>query len=134
MGKIVRFGVSIPQELIRRFDQYVEALQFNSRSEALRQIIRDALVKEEWEEQGLIAGGISMVYDHHSRGMLEELMELQHQFHDLIISTQHVHLDHNNCLELLVVKGKAPDIQRLYNRLRGVKNLKHIGILKSTTG
>lgn len=134
MSDIVRFGVSIEKDLSGKFDKYINKKGYQNRSKAIGDLIREALVAEEWSENTTVAGGISLVYDHHKRELLNKLMDIQHDFHDLIISTQHIHLKHSVCLELLVVKGNAEDIRNLYNRLKSVKGVKHVGIMKSSIG
>ncbi len=134
MTDLTRFGVSIEAALLARFDRYIRERQYKNRSEALRDLIREALVEEEWEKDENIAGGIAYVYDHHQVQLVNNLLQVQHDFHDLVVSSQHVHLDHDNCLEIVVVKGSAIKVGALYHRLKAMKGIKHIDILKTTTG
>src|SRR5512137_1018596 len=101
MSELVRFGVSLEKPLLERFDALIRERQYTNRSEALRDLIRQELVKREWQEGHDVAGAITLVYDHHQRDILSKAMDIQHEFQKLIISTQHIHLDHDNCLEIL---------------------------------
>jgi len=106
MEKLKRFGVSIEQNLLTGFDKYLKEKKYRNRSEALRDLIRKELVEISWhDENEEVAGAIIMVYDHHRNELVENLISIQHDYHDIIISSQHVHLDHSNCLEIIAVKG-----------------------------
>lgn len=130
-----RFGVSIDSTLLVQFDQLIESKGYTNRSEAIRDLIRDYLVKEEWQhEEGQAVGTITLVYNHHIREMADKLTDLQHQFHEQIVSVLHVHLDAHNCLEVLVVKGSKPDIQMIAGRLNSTKGVKHCKLVTTTTG
>jgi len=134
MKRLVRFGVSIEENLLKRFDTYIRERDYENRSEAVRDLMRAALVKNEWDEQKDIAGGIAFVYDHHQRQLLNKLLDIQHQFHDLIVSSQHVHLDHDNCLEIVIVKGQAQAAGDLYHRIQSLKGVKYVERLRATIG
>ena len=128
---LLRFGVSIGKELIEKFDRKIKGQGYENRSEAIRDLIRKSFVEDAWEENAIAAGGISIVYDHHHRDLLSKVMDIQHDYHDLIISTQHVHLSHNGCLEVLIVKGKTDKIKELYGHLKSLKGIDHIGITRT---
>ena len=134
MNKLIRFGVSIDESLLSRFDRSIQEKNYQNRSEAIRDLIRNALVEEEWSKDEIIAGGITMVYDHHRRQLVNKLIDIQHRFHDLVIASQHVHLDHDNCLEIIGVRGSSKDVRELYHHLKSTKGIKHIDILTTTTG
>lgn len=134
MPRLIRFGVSIEEALATRFDAFLRAEGYGSRSEAIRDLIRKALVEKEWAKGGRIAGGIGFVYDHHHRRIADRLTDLQHGFRHLVISTQHVHLDHDNCMEMVTVKGEAKQIEALFNAIKSTKGVKHAGIVRTTTG
>lgn len=134
MPKVVRFGVSLDQELLEKFDRLSKKKNYTCRSEALRDLIRRELVQKQWETGGEIAGAVTLVYDHHKRELVNKLMDIQHDFGDTIISTQHIHLDHNNCLEIIAVKGSPKEAQKLTNSLASVKGVKHANLNMSTTG
>ncbi|HEX2952638.1 MAG TPA: nickel-responsive transcriptional regulator NikR [Bacillota bacterium] len=130
-----RFGVSIDASLLTQFDQSIETKGYTNRSEAIRDLIRDYLVEEEWSnEEGLSVGTITLVYNHHIREMADRLTDLQHSYHDKIISVLHVHLDAHNCLEVMVVKGEKTDIQAIAGKLGCLKGVKHCKLVASTTG
>jgi CopG family nickel-responsive transcriptional regulator len=127
MARLARFGVSLGQDLLDRFDALVAERRYASRSEAFRDLIRGALVEEEWRKGGEVAGAITLVYDHRKRDLVNRLTEIQHEAHGLIVSTQHIHLDHDNCLEIIAVRGRAAAVRRLADALRSVK-----GVLRGT--
>lgn len=131
---LVRFGVSLDKGLLRQFDQCLKEKKYTSRSEALRDLIREGLVKKEWQEGKEVAGAVNLIYDHHKRELLNKITDIQHDFQKLIISTQHIHLDHNNCLEIIAVKGKPKEVQKLFDTLKSIKGVKHATLSMSTTG
>lgn len=132
MSEIVRFGVSLEGKLLDRFDRLIRKKNYTNRSEALRDLIRQELVKKEWDEGGEVAGAITFVYNHHKRDLLNKITDLQHDSQKVIISTQHIHLDHDNCLEIVAVKGKSKDVQKLADHIKAVKGVKHCAL--SITG
>ncbi len=135
MSNLVRFGVSINKGLLVQFDKIIEEKGYSNRSEAIRDLIRNQMVELEWEkEEEEVAGTVTLIYDHHVRGLSELLLEVQHSFHDLILSTMHLHLDHHNCLEVLAVKGAAREVRRIAERLISVKGVKHGRLSITTTG
>ncbi|AOS84261.1 nickel-responsive regulator [Chlorobaculum limnaeum] len=132
MSDLYRFGISLDKELIEAFDRHIKAQGYQSRSEALRDLIREALLRKTTTEGGLVAGAIVMTYDHHKRELVNRLIDIQHDFHDLIISTQHIHLDHENCLEVIAVKGNAPEIEKLSSALKVLVGVKHLDLSLSS--
>lgn len=132
-GHVARFGVSLETELLDELDGVVKANKFSNRSQALRSIIRERLVKEEWLKGREIAGTITLVYDHHVKGLMSGLTEAQHDHYHMIISTQHIHLDHDNCMEVIVVKGKPSDAQKLLFALKSIKGVKYGALSSATT-
>lgn len=121
-----RFGISMEGHLLQKFDHLVKQKGYGNRSEAIRDLVRDALIQHSWEKDDqIVAGSILLFYDHHKRNLLEELTKTQHDMHDIIMSTTHFHLDHTNCLELIIVKGKAKDIQQLSNKLTSLKGVNY---------
>jgi len=135
MSELVRFGVSIDSKLINRFDDLIGKKGYATRSEAIRDMIRDMLVEQEWESgEHETVGTITIVYNHHTRELEHALTEMQHQSFHQIISTLHVHLDAHNCLEVLVVKGKSQDISTIADKLIGTKGVKHGKLAMTTTG
>lgn len=132
---VLRFGVSIEKELLKRFDRLIAEKSYANRSEAIRDLIRDSLVVEEWEtavDESI--GTITIVYSHETKELADTLMELQHHYHKSIVSTMHIHLDAHNCLEVIVVKGKAHDIRNIADKLIGTKGVKHGKLTATTTG
>ena len=134
MSELVRFGVSLEKGLLEKFDRLIAKKEYTTRSEALRDLIRQELVKEEWEKDQEVAGTITFIYDHHSRGLSSRLTDLQHDHQEIIISTQHIHLDHHNCLEIIAARGKAEEVQRLADALTAIKGVRHGTLSMSSTG
>ena len=134
MAGLVRFGVSIENELLKRFDALIKGKNYSNRSEAIRDLIRKNLVEKEWDEKGEVAGGIAIVYDHDKRELVNKIIDIQHDSHDVIISSQHVHLDEHNCLEVIIVKGKVAGVEKLADTLRSLKGVRHCTLARATTG
>jgi len=134
MTELVRFGVSLEKELLEKFDNLIKSKNYPNRSEAFRDLIRQELITREWQEGKEIAGAITLVYNHHRRELVNRLTDIQHDFSEIIISTQHIHLDHDNCLEIVVVRGRPKEAQKLADTLKSVKGVKHGTLSMSTTG
>jgi CopG family nickel-responsive transcriptional regulator len=135
MGKTIRFGVSLDSDLLEKFDQHCEERSYQTRSEAIRDLIRNTLVQREWEQaEGDLAGTLTLVYDHHKSGLSQKLTEIQHDSHEVIQSSLHVHLDHFNCLEVIILKGDAEVIKELGQKLISTKGVKHGNLALTTTG
>jgi len=134
MSDIIRFGVSLEKELLEKFDRLIKEKKYSNRSEAIRDLIRENLVKREWTEGKEVAGSITLVFDHHKRELMNTLTDIQHDFYQLIISSQHVHLDHDNCLEIIVVRGKPRGVKELADKLRATKGVKYGALSIATTG
>ena len=131
---LTRFSVSLNDDLVRKFDTKIKKERCPTRSKAIGDLIRASLVQSEWRTGDDVAGAVVMVYDHHKRDVLKKLTQVQHDCHDVIISTQHIHLDHDNCLEIIAVNGKPERIDALVKRLKAVKGLKHVSMAAGTTG
>ena len=134
MSELVRFGVSLEKTLLDRFDKLIGEQQYTNRSEALRDLIRRELVQRQWQEGSDVAGAITLVYDHHKRDVISKVTDTQHDFQEVIISTQHIHLDHHNCLEIVAARGKAEKVQKLADALRSIKGVRHTTLSMSSTG
>jgi len=135
VSKITRFGVSIESQLIKKFDALIARKGYTTRSEAIRDMIRDTLVDQEWESgKHETVGTITIVYNHHTRELEHALTDMQHKSFHHIISTLHVHLDAHNCLEVLVVKGRSQEIRKIADRLIGTRGVKHGKLTMTTTG
>ena len=134
-SSLLRFGVSIEENLLKKFDSFISSNNYKNRSEALRDLIRIALVEEEWgnaDEE--VAGAIVLVYNHHKRELVDKLLDIQRDYNKYIISSQHIHLDHDNCLEIIVVKGSMKFIREILSKLKSAKGVKHASLTKSTLG
>ena len=130
-----RFGISMESELLERFDAMVREKGYENRSEAIRDLVRDALVQREWEkEKGEKVGTITLIFDHHVRELTERLTEVQHDHNGEIISAMHVHLDHNHCLEVLAVKGEGEKIRAIADKMIGTRGVKHGKLVTTTAG
>lgn len=133
MGEVTRFGVSLDEKLLRQFDRLIDRKGYANRSEAIRDLIREALVREQWEigtEDAV--GTITLVYDHDTRDLADRLTDLQHAHYESIVSTLHVHLDPHHCLEVLVLRGAARTLKEIADRLIGTRGVKH-GTFSATT-
>ena len=132
---IERFGVSMEHELLARFDERIRIAGYTNRSEAIRDIIRDYLVRQDWAaEDAEVVGTVTLVYDHHTRQLEDKLTELQHDHHTNIRCSTHVHLDHHNCLEVIVLSGRASEVRRLAETLISTRGVKHGQLACTTTG
>jgi len=132
---IVRFGISLDPILLERFDRLIEKKRYANRSEAIRDLIRDSLVMEEWKSATAeTVGTVTLVYSHETRELTDTLTDLQHLYLRTIISAMHVHLDEHNCLEVIVLKGRAKDVKAIADRLIGTKGVKHGKLSVTTTG
>lgn len=134
MSEVVRFGVSLEKELLDKFDRLIKEKKYSNRSEAIRDLIRENLVKREWVEDKEVAGAITLVFDHHKRDLVNILTDIQHDFYQIIISSQHIHLDHSNCLEIIVVRGKPTEVRELANKLKSNRGVKYGALSIATTG
>ena len=134
MSNVTRFAVSLEEELLDKFDQIRQRQNYANRSEAIRDLIRDHLVEQDWDDKRDAMGTVTLVYDHHVRNLSDKLTNIQHDHHEVILSTMHVHLDHDNCLEVVVVKGKGECIRGLADRLISAKGVKHGKLTITTTG
>ncbi len=128
-----RFGVSMEDELLRKFDQYLEQHKYRNRSEALRDLVRKSLVVEEWDHNRETVGAITLIYDHHTPGLSQKLNSLQHDFSGQVIASTHVHLDHHHCLEVIVARGKARKLKELADRLTAQRGVKYGSLTGATT-
>jgi CopG family nickel-responsive transcriptional regulator len=125
MAELSRIGVAIDADLLDRFDRHITGRGYTNRSEAFRDLVRDRLIQEaSASPEQLVVGTITLVYDHHVRMLSDKLTDMQHASHHNILSTMHVHLDHDNCLEVLVVKGMSKDVRRIADGLISVKGVK----------
>lgn len=129
-----RFTVSMEDSLLEDFDDFIQDRHYQNRSEALRDLIRNRIIEKEWAADKDVMGVISLVYDHHQPKLQEKVTELQHGFHHQIVSTTHVHMDHDNCLEVIIVRGKAAEVQELADSLRALRGVRNSNLSMGSTG
>lgn len=129
-----RFSISLEENLLTDFDKFIRQRKYNNRSEAIRDLIRKVLVHGEWKADKEVVGVITLVYDHHQNQLQDRITELQHAFHHQITSTTHVHMDHDNCLEVIIVRGKAKKVRELAERLFALRGVKDGHLATSSTG
>ena len=135
MSALSRIGVAIDSGLLDKFDKLIGRRGYTNRSEAFRDLIRDELVEEAWESpDAQVVGTVTLVYDHHVRLLSEKLTGIQHDFHHSILSTLHVHLDHDNCLEVVIMKGRSGEIRHLADHMLAMRGVKHGKLVLTTTG
>ncbi len=136
MSDLMRFGVSLDKGLLNVFDKMVKQKGYVNRSEAIRDLIREKIVTEQWEKGGSAQsiGTINIVYEHHTKGLNEKLTSIQHDFHGLIVSDTHVHLDHDNCLDVIIVRGAVGTIRKIADKLISVKGVKYGKLNVATKG
>ena len=135
MNNIVRFGVSIDNKLLQWFDSVISDKGYVNRSEAIRDLIRDMMVKDETSDpESESIGTLTLVYSHDIKELADKLNDIQHHYHESIVTTIHIHLDEHNCLEVLILKGKTKDIQSIADKLLSVKNVRHGKLSITSTG
>jgi CopG family nickel-responsive transcriptional regulator len=135
MADLVRFGVSIPDDLLDKFDVLIAEKGYTNRSEAIRDLIRDRLVEDEWSASDHeVVGTVTVVYNHEQSDLAQKLTQIQHRQHELVISSLHVHLDQHNCLEVLVIRGRSEDVKKVGQLLISTRGVKHGKITMTTTG
>jgi len=135
MAKLKRFGVSVPAELVDAFDHLIEGKGYRTRSEAVRDLMRDALVETEWESgSGEVVGTVTIVYDHEVRELSRMLTHVQHHHLHSIVCTTHVHLDEHHCMEVLVLRGSASEVRAIADKLISTRGVKHGKLVCTTTG
>ncbi len=123
-NKLTRFGVSMDEKLLQNFDQIIEEKGYQNRSEAVRDLVRDAILQHNCtNDKEIVAGAILLFYNHHQNQLVNEMLDIQHDYHANILATTHLHIDHHNCLELIAVKGHASDLRILSNRLITLKGV-----------
>ena len=127
MSDIIRFGVSIEQDLLENFDRLIAERRYSTRSEALRDLIREALIQQkiEAEAETHALGSLTLIYDHHASNLLQEMAQIQHDFHELILSVMHLHVSHDDCMEVIALRGIVAEIVQLANGLLSLKGIKH---------
>lgn len=134
--ELMRIGVSLPETLLTRFDEIISKRGYSSRSEGIRDSIRNYIVHYEWmsDVEGERVGMISLVYSHHQRGLVDSLTNIQHEFVGIIQSSLHVHLDNENCLEVVILRGEGRDVRRASERMMALKGVKHVKLTTTSLG
>jgi CopG family nickel-responsive transcriptional regulator len=134
MGDLVRTGLSLERELLERFDTAINRKGYQNRSEAIRDLIREHLVEEAADENKMIVGTLTMVYDHHQPNLSAKLIEAQHEAASKVLAATHVHLDHHHCLEVVILKGRSGEVKSLADRILSLRGVKHGQLTVTTTG
>ncbi|MBM3775047.1 MAG: nickel-responsive transcriptional regulator NikR [Acidobacteria bacterium] len=135
MSELSRIGVAIDSDLLQKFDELIAQRGYSNRSEAFRDLVRDELVQKTWEApDSQVVATVTLVYDHHTRMLNEKLTDLQHEHHHSILSTLHIHLDHDNCLEVTVMRGRVSAVQKIADALLSTKGVKHGRLTITTAG
>ena len=134
MGNVTRISISIEEDIIEKFDILSKSHGFPTRSEAVKHLIKSAFVQEEWKSGDLVAGVITIIYDHHKSSLLQKIVDAQHDCGNIVVCSQHAHLDHNNCMENIIVKGTVAAIRKLHRNLSAIKGMKHSVLTMTTTG
>jgi len=135
MPVLERFGVSMEDDLLARFDELISERGYGSRSEAIRDLVRQELVKEEWADPNVeVVGTITLVYEHHEHALAKVLPELQHQYHDCVVCSTHIHMDAHNCLEVIIVRGVSSKVKLIANTLLSTRGVKHGQLVSTSTG
>jgi CopG family transcriptional regulator, nickel-responsive regulator len=129
-----RFTISLEEDLLKEFDRHLRKHKYSSRSEGIRDLIRQSLVKQEWDADDEVVGVINLVYNHHQRQLQDRITQVQHEFHHHVVSTTHVHLDHDNCLEVIIARGQAGQIQSLADQLIALRGVKNGSLSAASTG
>ena len=127
MSDIIRFGVSIEQDLLENYDRLIAERGYATRSEALRDLIREALIQRKIEDDltTQVLGSLTLVYDHHASNLLQEMAHVQHDFHEVVMSVMHIHVSHTDCMEILAVRGIVSEIVSLADKLLSLKGIKN---------
>lgn len=135
MSELVRFSVSLEADLLAEFDRYCAKRHLATRSEAIRQLLRETLTEQAWEEDSKDAAAtLTLVYDHHRAQLSDKLLELQHQHTNVVVASTHVHLDHHNCLEVIFLRGRAKTLRDFADQLRGLKGIRTGHLVVAQTG
>lgn len=133
MRNIVRFGVSLDKGLLDKFDRYIKEKKYPTRSKAIADLMRKEFVKHRWQTGKGVAGAIVFIYNHHKRNVVDKIIDIQHDFGGIVISTQHVHLSHDECLEIIVVRGKPDQVESLANNISSIKGVEHCTVAFTST-
>ena len=130
---LARFGVSLDEDLLKALDGFVVENNFPNRSQAIRHLVEKNLVEKKWQCNQMVAGAVVLLYDHHKGAITTKSNDIQHDYYDVILSSLHFHLNHDNCLEIIAVKGTAKMLTELSDKLIGMKNIIHGRLVMSRT-
>jgi len=135
MSKLVRFGVSIADDILNQFDKIIKEKDYPTRSKAIESLVRQFITNREFSNANTsVTGSINVIYDHHKRELVNELTNVQHDFQDVIVSSQHIHLDHDKCYEIIELKGQKMKVEKLANLVKGTKGVKQSSLCLVTAG
>ncbi|MGO8819409.1 MAG: nickel-responsive transcriptional regulator NikR [Terriglobia bacterium] len=134
MGELARIGVSLESELLQQFDEVISQKGYSNRSEAIRDLIRDRLVGIQVDQNKIVVGTLTIVYDHHRPNLTEKLTAAQHELGGKVLSSMHVHLDHHNCLEVVVLKGRSQEIRDFANGILSLRGVNHGQLVVTSPG
>jgi CopG family nickel-responsive transcriptional regulator len=134
MPELIRLSISLEKPLCEKLDKMVKTSGYGNRSEYIRDLIRDRMVSEQWQKSEEVLGTITLIYNHHQRELSEKITDIQHNYHDQVLASTHVHLSHEICAEMIMVKGIAEDISRLADILRQQRGVLHSGLTMSSSG
>jgi CopG family transcriptional regulator, nickel-responsive regulator len=134
MSALCRFGVSMAKDLLDQFDKLIARQDYPTRSKAIEDLVRQSLVQNELAvRESEVVGSIDIIYDHHRRELMNKLTDIQHNFHDVILSSHHIHLDHHNCFEIIIVKGNHQQVDKLAGLIKATKGVKNSQLRLVTT-
>jgi CopG family nickel-responsive transcriptional regulator len=134
MAQLVRTGISLERDLLRRFDRVIHKKGYQNRSEAIRDLVRDYVIAEDVEEDRTVVGTLTLVYDHHRPKLSERLIEAQHHAYGKVLAATHVHLDHQNCLEVVIMKGRSSEVRHIADQILSLRGVKHGKLVLTTQG
>ena len=135
MSELVRLSISLERPLLKQLERLVKRSRYANRSEFIRDLIRQRLVEQQWSDKREdVVGTITMVYDHHARQLTDKLLDIQHDYHDNILASTHVHLSHDLCAEMIMIRGSATRIRQITDRLRQQRGVLHAELAMSSTG
>jgi len=134
VAKLTRTGISLDRELLLRFDRVIAKKGYKNRSEAIRDLVRDYAINEDVEENRVVAGTLTMVYDHHRPKLSERLIEAQHHAEGKVLAATHVHLDHHNCLEVIIMRGRSNEVRHIADQILSLRGVKHGKLVLTTQG
>ncbi len=134
MSSLIRTGISLEKELLERFDAVISRKGYGNRSEAIRDLVRDYFVEEDVASNRMMVATLTLIYDHHQPKLAEQLIDAQHDYKGQVLATTHVHLDHRNCLEVIILKGRGTEVQRFADHLLSLRGVKHGKLVLTNAG